>query len=130
MIKNCMDYYEPITTHDSSLSYIIHSIVYSQMGDKKNAYEFFKRSLGIDLYDYGAAEGIHIANCGGIWQAVIYGFCGLNNLMVDEKIKLKPALPEGWESVKFKLMYNEKWYNITVSDNGVEQELIKIDLKE
>ncbi|MDF2673859.1 MAG: glycoside hydrolase [Clostridiales bacterium] len=119
MVKNCMDYYEPITTHDSSLSYIIHSIVYSQMEDRDLAYEFFKRSLGIDLYDYGAAEGIHIANCGGIWQAVIYGFCGLNNLMVDEDIKLKPALPEGWERVKFRLLYNDRWYNITVSNDEV-----------
>ncbi len=119
MIKNCMDYYEPITTHDSSLSYIVHSIVYSQIGDRKRAYEFFQKSLGIDLYDYGAAEGIHIANCGGIWQAVIYGFCGLNNLMVDEEIKLKPALPEGWESVKFKLLYNNRWYNITVRNDEV-----------
>lgn len=118
-IKNCMKYYEPITTHDSSLSYIIHSIVYSHMGDRQRAFEFFIKSLGIDLYEHGAAEGIHIANCGGIWQAVVFGFCGLNNLMEDGEIKLKPALPEGWESVKFKLKYKDKLYNITVSNDKV-----------
>lgn len=118
-LKNCMEYYEPITTHDSSLSYIIHSIVYSQMGDRIRGFEFFKRSLGLDLYEHGAAEGIHIANCGGIWQAVVFGFCGLSNLMVDGEIKLKPALPEGWESVKFKLNYNGRLYNITVSNDEV-----------
>lgn len=119
ILRNCLEYYEPITTHDSSLSYIIHSIVYSQMGDRTQAFEFFKKSLGIDLYEHGAAEGIHIANCGGIWQAVVFGFCGLNNLMVDDEIKLKPRLPNGWESVNFKLQYKGKLHSVTVSNDEV-----------
>jgi kojibiose phosphorylase len=119
-VKNCMDYYEPITTHDSSLSYIIHSIVYSQLGNSSRAYEYFEKSLGIDLYDNGAAEGIHIANCGGIWQAVVFGFCGLNNMMFESEVKFKPCLPESWKRVKFRLVYNDKWYNIEVDKEKVE----------
>lgn len=119
MLKNCLEYYEPITTHDSSLSHIVHSITYSLLGDSDRAFEFFKKSMVIDLYEYGSAEGIHIANCGGIWQAVLFGFCGLNNLIAEDGIKLNPRLPKGWESVKFKLKYKGKWYSITVNKNQV-----------
>lgn len=117
--KNCIDYYEPITTHDSSLSYIIHSALYSKLNERERAYDFFKKSVGIDLYNNGASEGIHIANCGAIWQAVVFGFCGLENMMFNSEIKLNPSLPEAWKRVKFKIFYKGRLYTITVTHEGV-----------
>jgi hypothetical protein len=52
------DYYEPLTTHDSSLSCVIHSILAARLGRDSEAWDFFSRALGIDLDGEagGAAE--------------------------------------------------------------------------
>ncbi|HHW49400.1 MAG TPA: glycoside hydrolase family 65 protein, partial [Clostridiaceae bacterium] len=96
------DYYFKYTTHDSSLSSIIHSILCCKMGRMKDAYDLFVKSLDIDLSEEkaGAAEGIHIANCGGIWQAVVFGFAGMLPCYESKELSFNPKLPESWKSLK------------------------------
>ncbi|WP_105615323.1 glycosyl hydrolase family 65 protein [Vallitalea okinawensis] len=112
MKKHCMDYYEPLTTHDSSLSYIFHALVYSDLSDSENAYDMFAKSIGIDMEEKGAAEGIHIANCGGIWQGLIMGFGGMKNSFESDQLSLSPRLPKEIEYMSFKIFYKGYWYRI------------------
>jgi kojibiose phosphorylase len=116
----------PYTTHDSSLSYIIHSIICSRIGDTDQAYEFFGHALDIDLEDSKkeAAEGIHIANCGGIWQAVVIGFAGMNFSYESNRLTFRPNLPKHWEALRFKLVYQGESYTVIVKENQVE--LVKV----
>ena len=74
-VKAAYDYYEPITTHDSSLSAAIYGIMALKLGYKKDAERFLQKMIDIDLNPSkkGAEDGIHIANCGGLWQFVKYG---------------------------------------------------------
>jgi len=46
------DYYEPKTTHDSSLSPAIYSIIASEIGYKNQAYNYFMQTARLDLDDY------------------------------------------------------------------------------
>ncbi|WP_181213343.1 hypothetical protein [Mesobacillus zeae] len=57
-------YYEPITTHDSSLSPSCHSIIAAWIGNKSAAEQYFMNATAIDTAPekLGSAEGIHIAN--------------------------------------------------------------------
>ncbi|KWX83146.1 glycoside hydrolase, partial [Paenibacillus riograndensis] len=98
-------YYEPITTHDSSLSVAVHGIVASWLNHKEEAEAFLQRVMAIDfsLEKKGAAEGIHIANCGGLWQLIVYGFAGLASAMWSATIKLPPRLPAGWAGLTFQV---------------------------
>lgn len=115
-------YYYPITTHDSSLSNIIHSILLSRMGDTQTAYKLFKKSVEIDLNveKCGAAEGIHIANCGGIWQSIIFGFAGLQRAYESDKPTFKSILPKHWEEISFNLEFKGKKYSVTITKEGVQ----------
>lgn len=64
-------YYEKITTHDSSLSTCIFSIVASRLGLKEKAYDYFGDSAKLDLFDthHNTRDGIHTANMGAIiWR--------------------------------------------------------------
>ena len=74
------DYYEPLTTPRLVASSVVHSILAARLGRTDAAWGFFQRALEIDLDAGagGASEGIHIANCGGIWQAVVMGFAGMS----------------------------------------------------
>ncbi|KWX75514.1 glycoside hydrolase [Paenibacillus riograndensis] len=115
-------YYEPITTHDSSLSVAVHGIVASWLNHKEEAEAFLQRVMAIDfsLEKKGAAEGIHIANCGGLWQLIVYGFAGLASAMWSDTIKLQPRLPEGWEELSFQIVWRGEHYRITVNSGAYE----------
>jgi kojibiose phosphorylase len=121
-LNNSYDYYEPITTHDSSLSAAVHGITAAWMGRMKEAEKFLKKVMDIDMSieKKGAAEGIHIANCGGLWQMVVYGFAGLKSAMWNNEICLEPHLPEKWEELEFTLAWHGKWYKAAITKEKYE----------
>jgi len=98
-------YYEPLTTHDSSLSPCIHSIVAAEIGDLKAAYDYFSRTVRMDLDDVNgnAKDGLHTAAMAGSWMAVVNGFGGMR--LVSGELSFKPVLPPPWSSCRFKVMY-------------------------
>lgn len=104
-IKNSYDYYEKITTHDSSLSYAIYSIMASKIGYKDKAYKYFIETAELDLNDThgNTKDGLHIANMGGTWMAIVYGFAGLR--IKEDCIVLNPRLPSQWTELKFSFLY-------------------------
>ncbi|XCP86240.1 glycosyl hydrolase family 65 protein [Roseburia hominis] len=116
------DYYEPITTHDSSLSAAVHGILCSWMGRDAAAMEFLDRVISIDMAPEkkGAEAGIHIANCGGIWQMLIYGFAGLKSAMSSEELALEPHLPKEIKSMEFPLTWRGNAYRIFVDHSGYD----------
>ncbi len=95
------EYYEPRTTHDSSLSPSIHSIMAAELGMADKAYAYFLRSARLDLDD-AKPDGIHMANAGGAWMAMVNGFAGLR--LVDGKIHFSPTIPSLWQSYSFNIL--------------------------
>lgn len=75
------DYYDALTTGDSSLSACIQSIVAAELGYKSKALEYGKYALLMDLADIGGnvKDGCHIASLGGSWMVVVYGMAGLRD---------------------------------------------------
>lgn len=97
------DYYQPRTdhTHGSSLGPAIHAILACELGMAEVAYEHFMRAALVDLEDVrgNAAEGIHGASAGGVWQAVVFGFAGLR--LTADGYTLNPRLPASWQRLAF-----------------------------
>ncbi len=116
------DYYEPITTHDSSLSAAVHGILAARMGQTTEAEKFFQKVIETDMsiQKRGAAEGIHIANCGGLWQLIVYGFAGLKSALWCDKIELEPHLPKKWEKLEFSLAWHGNRYKIVITPDKYE----------
>lgn len=115
VVRRNWDYYEPRTTHDSSLSPAVHSIVASDLGLRGKAYAYFRRSAGIDLEDVmGNAEmGLHLAAMGGTWQAVMRGFLGLTSERGMPKVLRR--LPRAWKRVATHVRHRKQWYAIEVT---------------
>ena len=99
------DYYEPITCHGSSLSPGIHAAVAARLGDVPTAVEDFKMAAAIDLADNmgNAARGLHMATMGGLWQAAVMGFAGLQRR--NEALLIDPHLPPTWKKVSVPLHF-------------------------
>ncbi len=121
------DYYEKITTHDSSLSECIFSIVASDIGYYDRAYQYFMNSIRMDLDDLhgNTSAGVHTANMAGAWMMVINGFAGMR--AYEDVLSFKPYLPNGWEEYSFKITYRGKLVNITVNHQGTKYELLEGD---
>lgn len=118
--KNCIAYYENITTHDSSLSYIVHSLVYGDIGNRKASYDYAVKSMRLDWEDHGAAEGIHIANAGGLWQGVVCGFGGLMGADEAGRPLVKPHLPGHIQRIRYPVSLKGKRYQVCVEKDRVQ----------
>jgi alpha,alpha-trehalose phosphorylase len=97
------DYYDPLTTGDSSLSACIQSIVGAELGDERRAVDYFRFALLMDLGDVAGnvSDGVHIAAAAGVWQALVFGFGGVRDF--DGRLSIEPRLPKGWRSLAFSL---------------------------
>ena len=94
--KRNFDYYDPLTTHDSSLSVCIQSIVANELGYARRALRYFNFAATMDLSDVGGnmMHGAHIASIGGAWMALVYGFAGMRDY--GGGISFRPRLPSEW----------------------------------
>jgi trehalose/maltose hydrolase-like predicted phosphorylase len=98
-------YYEPRTSHGSSLSPAIHAALAARIGDESLARRYFRQAAEIDLANKmgNAAGGVHMAALGGLWQAVVFGFAGLS--LPDEGPRLDPRLPDAWSGLRFAIQW-------------------------
>lgn len=117
--KAAWEFYEPITLHDSTLSFGTHALFAARLGLKEKAVEYFYKSLRLDLDDVmwnTGKEGLHFASFGATWQAVVNGFAGLE--LGENGLNFSPNLPEAWKSLSFKLIYRGKLINVRVSEGN------------
>lgn len=103
--KANLEYYEPKTLHDSSLSPCIHAIAFADIHDKSKAYSYFMKSIKIDVNDnlYDSIDGVHAAALGGIWLSLIRGFAGIQTS--PDALIIEPQLPNKWRSMQFFYRY-------------------------
>jgi alpha,alpha-trehalose phosphorylase len=95
------EYYDALTTGDSTLSASTQSIIAAEVGYRELALGYFKAALFVDLGDLhnNTADGIHVASTGGVWSALAFGFGGLRDYL--GKFTFDPRLPEEWTSLVF-----------------------------
>jgi len=119
------DFYEPRTTHASSLSPAIHSIAAAELGKLDAMYRFFRQAVFLDLYDFkgNTPEGVHFACAGGTWMAVVNGLAGLREY--DSGISLQPRIPPHWKSYRFRLVLKGRHVEIRISQAAATFTLLK-----
>ena len=112
VLQTNWNYYAPRTdiTYGSSLGPAIHAILASDLG-AADPYEQFMQAALVDLEDTrgNTGDGIHAASAGGVWQAVVFGFGGIQ--LKDSKPVATPHLPPTWTRLKFKLHWRGTWHS-------------------
>ncbi|WP_303722858.1 glycoside hydrolase family 65 protein [Malonomonas rubra] len=101
--KRNFDYYDPLTTGDSSLSACIQSIIAAEIGNMEQAAKYARYAVLMDLADVGGnvKDGCHIASMGGTWMVAVYGFAGMRDYA--GKLSFDPCLPKQMHQLKFPL---------------------------
>ena len=135
-IKENINYYEPFTVHESSLSPCIHSILFSLIKDEEKAYEMYLRTARLDLDDYNneVKEGLHITSMAGTWLSIVEGFAGLR--VTRNGLILNPILPKKWKFYSFNIVYkNQRVYfkihkkAILITNDGNKELVIYLNKK-
>ena len=100
------DYYDPITTGDSTLSAVVQSIVAGEVGYQELALRYFYGALFVDLVDRhgNTSDGVHVASTGGVWSALVGGFGGMRDH--DGALTLDPRLPQSWDSLTWRMRWH------------------------
>jgi alpha,alpha-trehalose phosphorylase len=123
--KRNFDYYDPLTTRDSSLSSCIQSIVASEVGYPEKAFDYFLDAALVDLADIGGnvTDGVHIASAGGTWMALVYGFGGMRDH--EREISFHPRLPADWEGLRFRLELRGQRVEVDMDREGTSYRLLE-----
>jgi len=100
------EYYDPLTTGDSTLSAVVQAILAAEVGYQDLALEYFRQSIFVDLADlhHNAADGVHVASAGGVWTALVSGFGGMRDHFGE--LSFDPRLPADWPSLEFVLHWH------------------------
>lgn len=115
IIEKSYHYYENITTHDSSLSPCVYGMMASRINQPELAYKFLKKTLYLDLKNLhgNTKDGLHIANAGGTFMAIVYGFAGLR--IKADGIHLKPTKPQDWKGYRFRFVIKDTLVKVHVA---------------
>ena len=112
------DYYDPITTGDSSLSACVQATAAAQIGYDNLAVDYFREALYVDLADLhgNTADGVHVASCGGVWGTVVFGFAGV--FETGTALSFEPSLPDAWESISFHMQRHGSRMRVELDADG------------
>ena len=113
------EFYINRTLHKSSLSPSIHSLIACECADMQKAYNLFNASLRIDISNLynNTKEGIHAAGLGGTWQAVVFGFAGVNTK--KDRLWINPRMPRTWEKIVFSLCWKGDLLRLELTNESV-----------
>jgi len=122
VMQRSIDYYDEVTTHDSSLSYSAFSVVYNRVGNLEKSYQYFMENARCDLDNLhgNTKDGLHTASMGGTLMSILYGFCDFRFKDDSSGFTLNPKLPKQIRRIKLSFVYHGDVYRVTVDGNGYE----------
>jgi alpha,alpha-trehalose phosphorylase len=117
------EYYDPITTGDSTLSGVVQSIIAAEVGYRELALRYFSSALFVDLADLhgNASDGVHVASTGGVWNALVYGFGGMRDY--NGLITFDPRLPAAWQTLSFRITLRGSRVKVVLTRDAISFEV-------
>ena len=122
--KRNFEFYDPLTTGDSSLSSCVEAIIAAQVGDVGKALRYGVAALLMDLADVGGnvKDGCHIASMGGTWMMLTYGLGGMRD--DGGMLSFTPRrAPEDNAILRFPVTYRSQRLEVEIGLEKVEYAL-------
>lgn len=117
--KAIYEYYEPLTTHDSTLSETVHGIIASRINHSDEAFAYFANTVKTDLFNehHNVDAGLHMAAMAGGWQSLFYGFAGIR---IDrDTVYISPNLPEQIRQLKLSFYFRKVKITLHINHDRV-----------
>jgi alpha,alpha-trehalose phosphorylase len=115
--RRIFEYYDPLTTGDSSLSECIQAIAAADVGKYRSAEEYLVDAVALDIADTAGnlRDGVHVASAGGSWMAVVYGFARYRWRTGD----FAPMLPTRARRLRIPLQIQGSMLDLDINENEV-----------
>ncbi|GAA0969789.1 glycosyl hydrolase family 65 protein [Nocardioides aquaticus] len=119
------EYYDPITTGDSTLSAVVQSVMAAEVGYHEVALSYFWKALFVDLDNLhgNTVDGLHVASCGGVWSALVFGFAGMRDH--GGVLSFDPRLPEEWPALTFPVRWRGSRLRVEVTGDHLAVEVVE-----
>ncbi len=123
--KANFEYYDPITTGDSTLSAVVQSIIAAEVGYHEAAMDYFRQALYVDLADLheNTVDGLHVASAGGVWSALVFGFAGMGDR--NGRLAFDPRLPVGWPCLRFRVAWRGSRLLVEVTQDALSISIVE-----
>jgi beta-phosphoglucomutase len=125
--KRNFDFYDALTTGDSSLSPCIQGVAAAELGYLDRAFEYFSRTARMDLDDVNGnvSDGLHTAAMAGTWISTVYGFAGFRD--GEGHLEFSPRLPRSWRRLRFRLRVKGSLLQVTVTRDSASYLVLEGD---
>ncbi|MGH0052624.1 MAG: beta-phosphoglucomutase [Sphaerochaetaceae bacterium] len=112
--KRNFEFYEPLTTGDSSLSACIQGIVAYDCGSVDLGSAYIRQTALMDIEDlhHNTKDGLHTAAMAGTWMAMVYGLGGFR--MREGLPSFRPQLPQQLQRLRFHLTFKGVVLTVTI----------------
>jgi alpha,alpha-trehalose phosphorylase len=123
--RRIFEFYDPLTTGDSSLSESIQSVAAAEIGDLRTAEDYLADALTIDLADRNGnvRDGLHVASAGGVWMALVHGLGGMRTR--GEVLAFDPALPRRFDRLCFRVRRRDSTLEVDIRPDHVTYRVIE-----
>lgn len=117
--RRVFDHYEPVTTHDSTLSASSYAILANEVGHEAAALRFFADTSLVDIDDRhgNTGHGIHMAALAGSWLALVWGFAGFRP--DGPGLRFRPTRPTSWQGYAFGLVWRGTLIRVEVAGDTI-----------
>jgi alpha,alpha-trehalose phosphorylase len=117
--RRIFDYYDPLTTGDSSLSECIQAIAAADAGNYRSAEEYLVDAAAVDMADTAGnlRDGVHVASAGGTWMAIIYAFAGYR--WRTHGPQFSPILPTRARRLRIPLLLRGSLLDVDIEEDRV-----------
>jgi alpha,alpha-trehalose phosphorylase len=117
--RRVFDHYEPITTHDSTLSAATYAILASEVGHEAEALRFFADTSLVDVDDRhgNTGHGVHMAAMAGSWMALVWGFAGFRPH--GPELRFRPTRPAEWQGYGFGIAWRGTLVRVEVQGDAI-----------
>jgi alpha,alpha-trehalose phosphorylase len=117
--RRIFEYYDPLTTGDSSLSECVQAIAAADIGKFRSAEEYLVDAAAVDLADTAGnlRDGVHVASAGGTWMALVYGFA--RYLWRRRGAEFSPILPTRARRLRIPLLLRGSMLDVDIEEHRV-----------
>lgn len=120
LLQRNFDYYEKLTTRDSSLSACAQGICAHWLGYSELSWKYFTETVLSDLSDLhnNVFYGLHTASMGGSYLMIINGFLGLENY--KNSIRFRPKLPNQLDMIALNITLHGSTLKVILNRDNIE----------
>ncbi|MBO0715098.1 MAG: hypothetical protein J2P59_10095, partial [Acidimicrobiales bacterium] len=121
--RRIFDYYDPLTTGDSSLSECIQAIAAADAGKYRSAEEYLVDAASVDVADTAGnlRDGVHVASAAGTWMAIVHGFGGYR--WRTGTAEFSPMVPTRARRLRFPLLLQGSLLEVDITEDRVTYRL-------